>query len=133
MTTADELEAFLIDEGHGVVADDAPTWVRRLEDACSLIRTLEMGEDARPFEDVIAEWHDSKWGDKDDRVVAAKLAEECGEVCGALIKLAEDRRTLFDVKDELGDVLVVLSVLAGRHGWTLDDLRADRFESVARR
>lgn len=81
-------------------------------------------------EQAITEWYDVKWGDKDDRVVAAKLAEETGEVCGAFIKLAEGRRELADVQDELGDVLVVLSVLAGRHGWTLDELRDRRFAHV---
>lgn len=84
-------------------------------------------------ENVIAIWHDTKWGDKDNRHVAAKLAEETGEVCGAFIKFEEGRRTTQDIRDEMGDVLIVLSVLAGRLGWTLDDLRASRFEDVSTR
>ncbi len=84
-------------------------------------------------EAVIAAWHDTRWPGKDDRVVGAKLAEETGEVCGALIKVAEGRRTVDDVLDELGDVLVVLSVLAGRLGWTLHDLRDRRFNEVRQR
>ena len=81
----------------------------------------------------IAEWHDKRWNEKDDRVVAAKLAEECGEVCGALIKQHEGRRTDNDVRDEIGDVLVVLAVLAGRRGWTLADILADRYAEVKTR
>ena len=87
----------------------------------------------RTREQAINEWHDKKWPDKDDRHVAAKLAEETGEVCGAFIKLVEGRRTIDDVQDEIGDVLIVLSVLAGRHGWTLEDLRTRRFIVVSHR
>jgi NTP pyrophosphatase (non-canonical NTP hydrolase) len=90
-------------------------------------------EEPRLTEVAIAEWHDSKWGDKDDRVVTAKLGEECGEVQGAFIKIAEGRRTLADAADEIGDVLIVLSTLAGRHGWTLEQLRADRYATVSKR
>ena len=86
-----------------------------------------------PREQTISEWHDKKWPEKDDRHVAAKLAEETGEVCGALIKLVEGRRSIDDVKDEIGDVLIVLSVLAGRHGWTLEGLRTRRFIEVSHR
>ena len=81
----------------------------------------------------IAIWHDSRWGDKDDRVVCAKLAEEVGEVCGAFIKYDEGRKTFDDIFDEMGDVLIVMSVLAGRHGVTLEQLRGDRFKTVTQR
>lgn len=84
-------------------------------------------------EPLIALWHDDKWPDKDDRIVAAKLAEEAGEVCGAAIKFAEGRRTEAHLADEIGDVLIVLSTLAGRHGWTLDDLRVRRLREVLAR
>lgn len=86
------------------------------------------------MERAIASWHDYTWpGKSDDRVIGAKLAEEVGEVCGALIKIPEGRRALTDLQDEMGDALIVLSVLAGRHGWTLEDLRARRWTVVAER
>jgi len=47
-----------------------------------------------------------------------------------MIKIAEGRLTTQDLKDEIGDVLIVLSVLAGRHGWTLDRLRGARLSEV---
>ena len=81
----------------------------------------------------VAKWHDEKWPDKDDRIVGTKLAEEAGEVCGALIKIAEGRKTQQDMFDEMGDVLIVLSTLAGRHGTTLETLRADRLATVINR
>lgn len=35
-----------------------------------------------------------------------KVAEEAGEACGALIKLAEGRKTEQDVRDELADTII---------------------------
>lgn len=83
----------------------------------------------------IAEWQESQWPGTaaDDRLVGTKLAEEVGEVCGALIKIAEGRRTLDDLADEMGDALISLSALAGRHGWTLDALRERRWAEVSQR
>lgn len=94
------------------------------------------GEGRSTLEAAISVWHDLKWPDNrdlSDRLMAAKLAEEAGEVCGAIIKRAEGRRTDQDVKDEIGDVLIVLSVIAGRHEWTLADLLADRARTVVQR
>lgn len=84
-------------------------------------------------ESAIAAWHDNRWPDKDDRHVAAKLAEETGEVCGAFIKYAEGRASLFDAINEMGDVLIVLSVLAGRMGWSLEEIRQRRWDQVRMR
>lgn len=96
------------------------------------VRTaLADGDWPAGMEAAVADWHDDKWDDKaDPRVMGAKLAEEAGEVCGALIKRAEGRRTDLDLADELGDVLVCLTVIAGREGWTLHTLLADRLEAV---
>lgn len=83
--------------------------------------------------DIVA-WHDAKWPEKgDNRVVAAKLAEECGEVCGAVIKQAEGRRTTADVLDEIGDALIVLTVLSERYGYAIAEARARRFAHVRAR
>jgi NTP pyrophosphatase (non-canonical NTP hydrolase) len=80
------------------------------------------------LEERICEWHELRLptmypgGVADDVRMAAKLAEETGEVCDAVIKIEEGRRTLDDLAGEIGDVLLCLSVLAGRHGWTLEEL-----------
>lgn len=66
-------------------------------------------------------------------VHAAKLAEEAGEVCGALVKLHEGRGGPQEVADELGDVLLVVSTIAGHFGWTVDELRAKRWAYVQQR
>ena len=61
-------------------------------------------------------------GVADDVRLAAKIAEEVGEVCEATIKIEEGRLTLDDLAGEIGDVLLCLHVLANRHGWNLSDL-----------
>lgn len=87
------------------------------------------------LEKIIQEWRETRWpkpGDPDPWD-AMKLGEEAGEVLGAVTKLAEERATMNDLADEMGDVLIALSVLAGRYGWTLDELRARRWEEVVER
>lgn len=56
------IERVLIDEGHGVVADDAPTWAHRLDEACNQVRD-SMNDPADPGAD---------WGDVDDMRLAAE-------------------------------------------------------------
>lgn len=82
---------------------------------------------------ILADWHNQRWPNTDERTIAAKLAEECGEVCGAIIKHAEHRTTEQDILDELGDLLIVTAVLAGRHNQTIQQLLADRLRTVAAR
>lgn len=97
-------------------------------------------------EQEIFTWRTERWPKPDDRSEismaltrlpsihdAAKLAEETGEVIGAVIKVGEGRATYNEFKAELGDALIALSVIAGRHGWTLDELRANRWEEVKER
>ena len=91
------------------------------------------GDGMMDAEQQVLMWHDSKWGDKEERILALKLAEECGEVAGAYIKEAEGRLTSQDIRDEIGDVLVVLHVLAGRRGWNLSGIFEDRFGEVRHR
>ncbi len=64
---------------------------------------------------------------------ALKLAEEVGEVCGAVNKLPEGRATHEELDAELGDALIVLSQLAALRGKTLYELLADRWEEILRR
>jgi len=57
----DDIESFLIDSGHGVPADDAPEWARRLSEACLIARAAVAGQVADPRSD--------DWGDKDDQIL----------------------------------------------------------------
>lgn len=85
--------------------------------------------------------HDREWRNQDGSPktldqIAAKLGEEAGEAQGACIKLGEqrtDKDWQAELRKELGDVLVVVAVLAGRMGWTLDDLLLDRWATVRQR
>jgi NTP pyrophosphatase (non-canonical NTP hydrolase) len=94
------------------------------------------------LEQEIFEWRIKRWPSPEDRSIwaylpsvkdAAKLAEETGEVVGVVIKLREDRGSMSDLADEIGDVLITLAVLAGRHNWKLGDLLAGRWKDVSQR
>jgi len=74
-----------------------------------------------------------QWGLKDLSGVALKLAEECGEIAGAIIKTNEGRSTHEELDKEMGDALIVLSQLAANRGTTLEKLRADRFAQIQER
>ena len=90
-------------------------------------------------EEYIAEWHRRRYPDTHPLVIAAKLAEETGEVVGAMFRLSEGRGDPIEweehLADEIGDVLIVLSVIAQRASLdvTLDALRAARFDKVMKR
>lgn len=86
-------------------------------------------------EEVISGWRETRWPklggpELQDTWDALKVAGEAGEVAEAVTKLAEGRATHADLKDEIGDVLIALSAIAGRHGWTLEELRARRWRDV---
>lgn len=87
------------------------------------------------IEDRIRFWRENRWPKPDPQDVwdANKLGGEAGEVLEAVTKIHEGRATLDDLADEMGDVLIAMSVLAGRHGWTLDGLRRRRWIEVQER
>lgn len=74
-----------------------------------------------------------QWGGKELAAIALKLAEECGEIAGAIIKTNEGRSTYAELDEEMGDALIVLSQLAARRGTTLEDLRSQRFAQIQER
>lgn len=81
----------------------------------------------------ITGWHDTTWGDamvKPSWIVLAKLQEEVGELAGAMVKNREGRRTHQDIRDEFGDVMIVLAVLANRLGIDAASTMAARWSTV---
>lgn len=101
------------------------------ETAAKTLRSLT----AKPptMEEEIFRFVTDKWGPKSGLDVALKLAEETGEVAGAVTRLNEDRGTEDQIADELGDVLIVASQLAAILGSTLEQIRSDRWEAVIAR
>lgn len=84
-------------------------------------------------EQIILEFAEGKWGEKTLDRIGLKLAEEAGEVAGALIKIPEGRATTEDLIKEMGDCLIVLSQLAAKHGLTLENICEKRFEEIRKR
>ncbi len=92
--------------------------------------------------DEVGDWHYDRFGQTPLSVLAAKLAEETGEVCAELVRVWEtdganaaigpsSRAVLLD---ELGDVAVVLQVLLAQFtDLTLDEVLTTRFDEVRRR
>lgn len=87
----------------------------------------------KTIEAEILEFATAQWGEKDLPAIGLKVGEEAGEVAGALVKIPEGRATLEDLDKEVGDLLIVLSQIAAKRGWTLEQLRAKRFEQIKAR
>lgn len=81
-------------------------------------------------EDEILEFAEKQWGPRTLEKLANKLAEECGEVAGAVVKLEEDRATELDLINEIGDALIVLSQFAAKYHLSLEDIRAMRLSEI---
>lgn len=81
----------------------------------------------------ILDFATEQWGEKSMERLVNKLAEETGEIAGAIVKIPEGRATTEDLDKELGDALIVLSQFAAKRGTTLDALRSKRFEQITAR
>ncbi|MCX5046691.1 hypothetical protein OG921_26300 [Aldersonia sp. NBC_00410] len=68
-----------------------------------------------------------------DWIRVTKVAEEAGEVVGALIKLQEGRAEFEDVRSELGDVFLAALAAADQLGLRPSDVVADRWKVVSTR
>lgn len=83
----------------------------------------------------VAAWHAGRYPTATAKDVALKLAEEAGEVCGAVVErdhpsLHRDARAL---ADELGDVIIACAALAARAGLDLDTVVHNRWQTVRAR
>ena len=87
----------------------------------------------KSIERQIFEFSTERWGIKTLEGLGLKVAEEAGEVAGALSKIPERRATLEDLDDEVGDLLIVLSQVAAKRGTTLEALRQRRWEIIKER
>lgn len=98
----------------------------------------------------IVDWHDREWRNlngslKSAEQVLNKLAEEVGELTGAITKYREgrtDKDWMAEARAEFGDVMIVMTVLAERITYEacgrrnipkLEDYWAERFDSVKER
>lgn len=66
------------------------------------------------------EWVSERWPDRTDSMWRAlKLGEEAGEVQGAVIKMAEGRKTLGDLAAETAQLVICAMALAESAGFDL--------------
>ena len=90
----------------------------------------ESPETLETLETRILKFATEQWGEKTMERLVNKLAEEAGEVAGAVVKSGEGRATQQDLEDELGDVLIVLSQFAAKLDTTLEGLLVKRLRAV---
>jgi len=90
-------------------------------------------ESMKTTEQIILQFATEQWGEKDLSGIALKLAEECGEIAGAIIKTDEGRSSYAELDKEVGDALIVLSQIAAKRGTTLEALRSQRFNHIQER
>jgi NTP pyrophosphatase (non-canonical NTP hydrolase) len=82
------------------------------------------------LEALTIDWAIQKGIAKPDNAIkqALKMAEEAGEVCGAILK--EDKE---GIRGEIGDVLVTLAILSHQSGLSLSDCFNEAYNKISRR
>jgi len=77
------------------------------------------------YEELITQWHHDRnlINGSDDKSQFCKLAEEMGELSSHLCKGK-------DIKDDLGDMMVVLINIMVRNGHTMDDCLAVAYDDI---
>lgn len=85
------------------------------------------------LQDIVGHWHLARWGAPDQPFMAAKLAEEVGEVCEAAVKVVQGhpRADEMDYGAELADVVIVALASAHLSGVDLGQLVEDRVDRLA--
>ena len=96
----------------------------------------------RELQAEVVVWHRGKYPKAINADVAIKLGEEVGEVFKAIDRIHHPRSLEDDIhivnhyenlREEIGDVTIVLMVLAERYGLDFASLLADRIETVLKR
>ena len=118
-------------------------WRLRLRVCSGILTAKRQRTDGVSFmlavQEDLAQWHPRKYPDATDADVGVKLGEECGEVLQALdriryARVSADMQTLHkNLRDEIGDALIVLTVLCNRHGLDVQGVLMDRAEVVMKR
>lgn len=83
------------------------------------------------------DWQRAQFPDSDVSSSALGLAEETGEVCRLVLKHIQNHRGMGDpatfrqmLSDELGDVFVYMTNLAGKAGISLEEAIVQKWEKV---
>lgn len=84
------------------------------------------------LQDVVGGWHIGRWGDPGPVTMAAKLAEEVGEVCEAAVKVAQGhpRASEMDFGGELADVVIVALAAASLANVDLSDRVVEKLRAM---
>jgi NTP pyrophosphatase (non-canonical NTP hydrolase) len=73
-----------------------------------------------PTQAQVLEWARQRWPERSDPLWRAlKLGEEAGEVQGAVVKMAEGRKTLADLTTETAQLVICAMALAESAGFDL--------------
>ncbi len=87
-----------------------------------------------------AAWHERNFGKMDDTFHITKLFEEAGEAAHAVIRLyhkAQGKKvnscSEANLRDALGDVVIILMNLANNHGWSLGEIIQEVSDEVLAR
>lgn len=100
----------------------------------------------------VIDWHGAMFPGAPNAAIGLKLAEEAGECAKAVNRLEHSMRyfdpdtprhthgnesitagRLVNLREEIGDVAIVLMVLCGRYGLSLDAVMQERVEAVVTR
>lgn len=86
------------------------------------------------FQKDVASWHRHNFGAPNQLLVALKVAEEAGELAGAVVKGAEPMRDTahWDLKaqDAVGDTIIALAMFCNARGLSLEHCVRDAWEEV---
>lgn len=82
---------------------------------------------------MIGEHHREQFGDVEISWITTKLGEESGELQAAVLKHVLHGESSNAIRQEIGDVLTVLAVIADRFGWDMDQLARESSISFCNR
>lgn len=117
----------------GAAWADGERWVLEHLAEYGLTRAGERRGEFAQLVDAIGGWHLGRWGDPGTVTMAAKLAEEVGEVCEAAVKVSQGhpRAGEMDYGGELADVVIVAAAAAGLAGVDLEARVLEKFAAIS--